>query len=317
VASGSSAQQKCSHRSEGTTRLALTPPVSAARLVGVPEFKEEEAEARSLGLALLDVSHIYDDFLIPRREGRLRRRRVPPHRSAIIGLAGRQRRFLRAAYTLADTGQVLEAIGPLRSMFEFLVYQRWLAHDPDRNWKLWMQHDHAARDRLRDQLRQHAPALHDAAVASLTLEQRGEAQVIAAARTQVAAELGDRQPGDRRKLEQRAAQVGLAPLYDSLYRYGSSVAVHPTLLAVDLLFERHPKGLLLHGGPTAQLGTPPVYLYGAHLLYEALNESGKHSPALRLSELPSLGRELRVLAERHANARLPNWLALLPSEAFD
>jgi hypothetical protein len=97
---------------------------------------EEAAKARALGLALLDVSRIYEGFMIPSFEGRLRRRRFPPHRRAIIGLVARQRRFLRAAYTLADAGQVLEAVGPLRSMLEFLIYQCWLAHDPDRNWKL-------------------------------------------------------------------------------------------------------------------------------------------------------------------------------------
>ena len=146
--------------------------------------------------------HRYTDFFVAedrssghgspsRRLGRLRRRRVPPFRSATIGLVGRQRRFLRAAYTLADAGQTLEAIAPLRSMFEFVVCQRWLALDPDRNWKLWMQEDHAARDRLRDRLRHHAPALHDAAVAALTPEQRDEADVIAAARKQVADELDE------------------------------------------------------------------------------------------------------------------------------
>jgi len=79
---------------------------------------EEAAKARSLGLALLDASRIYEGFVIPSFEGRLRQRRFPPHRRAIIGLVGRQRRFLRAAYTLADAEQVLEAVGPLRSMLE-------------------------------------------------------------------------------------------------------------------------------------------------------------------------------------------------------
>jgi hypothetical protein len=41
-----------------------------------------------------------------------------------------------------------------------------------------MQDDHAARDRLRKRLHEHAPELHDAAVASLTPEQREEANVI-------------------------------------------------------------------------------------------------------------------------------------------
>ncbi|HEY3829394.1 MAG TPA: DUF5677 domain-containing protein [Solirubrobacteraceae bacterium] len=280
------------------------------------ELKDQEAEARSYGRALLDASRIYEDFLIPRSEGRLRRRRLPPYRSAIIGLVGRQRRFLRAAYTLADTGQVLEAVGPLRSMFEFLVCQRWLAHDPDRNWKLWMEDNHAALDRLRKRLHEHAPALHDAAAAALTPEQREEANVIAAVRTKVAGELGDRGKG-LPSVEQRAGKVDLAFLYDLLYRYESSAGTHPTLHAVDLLLERSPRGLLLRGEPTAQFAAPPVYLHGAHLLYEALNESGEHTPALRLSELPSLGRDLHALAEQHANARLPNWQELLASEAFD
>ncbi len=142
--------------------------------------RNEAAKARSLGLALLDASRIYEDFMIPRFEGRLRPRPFPPYRRAIIGLVGRQRRFLRAAYTLADDGQVLEAVGPLRSMLEFLIRQRWLAHDPDRNWKLWMADDHAARDLWRERLRHHAPALHDAAVEALTPAQRKEGEEVAA-----------------------------------------------------------------------------------------------------------------------------------------
>jgi hypothetical protein len=275
-------------------------------------------KARSLGLALLDVSRIYEGFVIPSWEGHLRRRRrFPPHRRAIIGLAGRQRRFLRAAYTLADAGQVLEAVGLLRSMLEFLICQRWLAHDPDRNWKLWMTDDHAARDLWRERLRKHAPALHDAAVESLTPEQRKEGKAVAAGRRRLAAELGDRQPDDRRSLEQRAAQVGLSMLYDGLYRYESSAGPHPTMLAVDLLLEKHPKGLVLRGEPTAQFAAPPVYLHGAWLLYEALKGSGELTPALSLPQLPTLGRDLYALLEERADTQQPNWREFLPREAFD
>jgi hypothetical protein len=156
---------------------------------------EEAPKARALGLALLDASRIYEGFVIPSFDCRLRRRPFPPHRRAIIGLVGRQRRFLRAAYTLADAEQVLEAVGPLRSMLEFLVCQRWLAHDPDLNWKLWMAQDHAARDLWREKLRQNASTLHDAAVESLTPEQRKEDEEVAAGRMRLAAELGDRRPG--------------------------------------------------------------------------------------------------------------------------
>jgi len=282
-------------------------------------MSEEEAKARSLGLALLDASSIYDGYVIPTFESHLRRRRFPPHRRAIIGLVGRQRRFLRAVYTLAGAGQVLEAIGPLRSMLEFLVCQRWLAQDPDRNWKLWMADDHAARDLWRKRLREHAPALHDAAVASLTPEQRKEGEEVAAARTQLAAELGDQSPGDKRQrnLEQRAAQVGLSVLYDVLYRYESNASPHPSMFAVDLLLEKHRKGLILRGEPTAQFAALPVYLHGAFLLYEALKDSGELTDALRLRELPSLGRDIYALLEARASMQVPNWRDLLPSEALD
>jgi hypothetical protein len=278
---------------------------------------EKAAEARSLGLALLDASRIYEGFMIPSFEGRLRRRRFPPHRRAIIGLVARQRRFLRTAYTLADAGQVLEAVGPLRSMLEFLICQRWLAHDPDRNWKLWMADDHKARDLWRERVRRHAPALHDAAVEALTPEQCKEGEAVAAGRMQLAAELGDRQPDDRHKLEQRAAQVGLSFIYDALYRYESNAATHPSMLATELLMERHPKGLLLRSEPTAQFVAPPVYLHGAWLLYEALKGSGELTPALNLRELPSLGRDLYALVEEWTNMRLPNWRELLPREVVD
>jgi len=274
---------------------------------------EVAAKARSLGLALLEASRKYEAFVIPTFEGRLRPQRFPPHRRAIIGLVGRQRRFLRAAYTLADAGQVLEAVGPLRSMLEFLICQRWLALDPDRNWQIWMKDDHAARDHWRKKLREHAPALHDAAVESLTPEQLKEGEAVAAARLR----LGDRQRKDHQTLEQRAAQVGLSFIYDGLYRYESSAATHPTMFSVDLLLEKHPKGLLLRGEPTTQFVPPPVYLHGAFLLYEALKGNGELTPALRLRELPSLGRDIYALVVEWTNMRLPNWRELLPRDVVD
>lgn len=158
------------------------------------EAGPDAAKARSLGLALLDANRICEGFAIPRFESNLP---FPPHRRAIIGLVSRQRRFLRAVYTLADAGLTLEAVGPLRSMLEFLIRQCWLAHDPDLNWKLWMADDHAARDVWLKRAREHTPALHDAAVAAFTPEQREEGEEIGAVRTQLAAELG-KQPMARR-----------------------------------------------------------------------------------------------------------------------
>jgi len=160
-------------------------------------------------------------------------------------------------------------------MLEFLMCQRWLADDPDRNWKLWMDDDHAARDLWRSRLHKNTPALHDAAVGALAPEQRKEGEAVAAARRQLTEELGARRPDDRRRnLEQRAAQVGLSFLYDGLYRYFSS-ATHPTMFAVDLLLEKQPTGLLLRAEPTSQFVAPPVYLHGALLLCEALHGSGE------------------------------------------
>ena len=284
----------------------------------MPQLSEEEAKARSLGLALLDASRAYEGFVIPTWEGFLRKRRFPPHRRAIIGLVGRQRRFLRAVYTLADAGLVLEATGPLRSMLEFLVCQRWLALDPDRNWQLWMDDGHASRDLLLDRVRKHAPALHDAAVDARTPEQRAEGEETAVGRKQLAAELGDRQRDERRiTLEQRAAQVGLSLLYDGLYRYVSSAGPHPTLHATDLLMEKRPKGLVLRGEPTALFAAQPVYLHGAWLLYEALKGSGELPPALNLPGLPSLGRDLYALLEERADTQVPNWRELMPQEKPD
>jgi hypothetical protein len=285
----------------------LGPP---SRLWRMAELDEESSRARALGLALLDASRIYEGFVIPTFEGDLR---FPPHRRAIIGLVGRQRRFLRAAYTLADSDQALEAIGPLRSMLEFLVCQRWLAHDPDLNWKLWMAQDHATRDLWREKLRQNAPTLHDAAVGSLTREQLKEAEEVAAGRARLAAELGDRRPG-RRNLEQQAREVGLGFLYDVLYRYESNAGPHPSMLSVDLLLAKHPNGLVLQGDPTAQFAALPVYLHGAFLLYEALKDSGDLTDALRIPELPSLGRDICALIEERASKRIPNWRDLLPHE---
>ena len=61
--------------------------MSSLRLCPMTEFGEEAAKARPLGLALLDASRTYEGFVIPSYEGRLRRRRLPPHRRAIIGLS--------------------------------------------------------------------------------------------------------------------------------------------------------------------------------------------------------------------------------------
>jgi hypothetical protein len=64
---------------------------------------------------------------------------------AIAGLVARQRRFLRAAYLLADHDQRLEAGIMLRAMLEFLIRQRWLTLNPGLHYTLWVIDDLEAR----------------------------------------------------------------------------------------------------------------------------------------------------------------------------
>jgi hypothetical protein len=89
------------------------------------------------------------------------------------------------------------------------------------------------------------------------------------------------------------------------------------MLAVDLLLKGHPRGLLLHGEPTALFVAPPVYLHGAFLLCEALRESGELTPALNLRELPSLWRDIYALLVERTEMRVPNWRELLPVEVVE
>lgn len=267
---------------------------------------DDESKARSIGLALLAASEIYEDFLIQRTEGPLRRKPVAHYKSAVIALVGRQRRFLRAAYLLADADMDLEAIGPIRSMFEFFITQRWLALDPDLNWMLWMERDHSTRDTWRKGVGEHAPALYAAATAALTSEQHEEAKVIADVREQIKARLGNRK-AEVPSLEQRAKAVGLAAEYDLLYRYESNADTHPSMFATDLLLESTPRGLRLHGKPTKQFVPVPIYLQGAYLLHAALQDCGEQVSSLRIPKLDTLGTDLASLIVQHGLKNMPNW----------
>jgi hypothetical protein len=102
-----------------------------------------------------------------------------------------------------------------------------------------------------------------------------------------------------------------------LYRDQSSAGPHPTMMSVDLLLEKHRKGLVLRGEPTAQFAPSSVYLHAAWLLHEALKGSGELTHALNLPELPSLERVISALVVERTNERMPNWRELLPREIVD
>jgi hypothetical protein len=282
----------------------------------VIDLTEEEEKARELGRRLLDGSGAYENFLIPSRVGFLRLNPFPPHSRAIAGLVGRQRRFLQATHTLADAGLGFEAVAMLRSMFEFLVRQLWLAQDPDHNWKLWMQDDHHHRDLWRERLRQRAPVLHDAAAAALTPDQIKEGANVQIAREQLDADLGRRQRLPR--LEDMAEAVGFGFWYDGIYRFESAAVVHPMMIGVDMFLEPVHGGLVLRSEPTKQFPPVNVYLNGAIFLSRALEAAGDRMPPLRPANvLDEVNGALLSIVERRAEDRMPNWREVLRHEAVD
>src|SRR5262245_43562682 len=111
------------------------------RHVRLPSASEDEASARQCGHLLLEASKVYEGLLVPRYSGLLRRRSTPPHAGPTAAFVARQRRFLTAAYLLADSGHDLESETLLRAIFEFLVCQEWVALDPKRNLALLVQDD--------------------------------------------------------------------------------------------------------------------------------------------------------------------------------
>ncbi len=110
--------------------------------------------------------------------------------------------------------------------------------------------------------------------------------------------------------------MGLGLVYNVLYRYGSSVAVHPTLLAVDPLYEKGSKGLALRA---SQLRNSE----------RRLSTCTERSSSIKLSAMvPNNRRHFGCLCcPRLAvnsgcwlsatPARSPDWPELLQSEAID
>ena len=76
------------------------------------------------------------------------------------------------------------------------------------------------------------------------------------------------------------------------------------MLATDLLMEKHPKGLVLRGEPTALFVAPPVYLHEACMLYEALKGNGELTPALSVVRVGSSSGVIRRLPARQADGRV-------------
>jgi hypothetical protein len=260
---------------------------------------EDQQALRGCGFELLELSGIYDGAFFPDGAG--------PEARSIAGLVARQRRLLRAAYTLRDNDLRLEAQIIHRTMLEFSIRQRWLQLDAQLNYLLWAIDDVEERFRLHRQVREQAQ------------QQEGQAFDVMAPQTitslecfleELRAKLAEIQ--QERGLERapsypdskrQADVVGLGLAYALAYRFDSQTAAHPSVFAATELFREQSGGLELVDGPDGEAGVF-VDTYGvcAFILYDALDHAGEQVGDLRLEGLDDVGRRLVELAP-HADLR--------------
>lgn len=259
----------------------------------------EEKVARECGLRLVEISVIYERAVVPDAAG--------TEALATVGLVARQRRLLHAAYLLADAGMSLEATYMVRAMAEFLIRQRWLELDPRRNQVLWTRDDLKARLRIDREIRELLPAGHAEAVELMGAEVRAAYEAEMAKMGQqldeAAAELGE--PGTARRkqtayptLREQAHATGLDVFYSLAYRSDSLLA-HPTVYAIEQLFEAHPPdGVRVVADPPAGRGYADTYGVAAFILRDALASAGAQLPELALSALDEVAARLDEVARR-------------------
>lgn len=283
----------------------------------MPTASEDEAAARACGQALLDASKLYEGLLVRRYSGLLLRRATPLHAGPTAGFVARQRRFLAAAYLLADSAHSLEAETLLRGIFEFLVCQEWVALDPKRNLALLVQDDQRWKTRWVRGVEGMIPGFEKDARSRLTPDRRDAMERYEAALptvlANVANEIGDAEPTELPKLYDRAKAAGLEFLYRTSYRNGSHLS-HPSIYAIDALSVEAQKGLRICASPPLEREPQGVYVRGAILLHEALTHAGKQWGALQIDAVDEIGAQLFDIQKRRLDCTVPGWRELFPPE---
>jgi Family of unknown function (DUF5677) len=276
------------------------------------EYSHASAEAREIGVRLLETSKSYEGFEAAGRDD-----------LAIAGLVARARRLLCSAYRLADAGEGLEAAVLLRSMTEYCFSLLWLASDPEVNIPRWL-HDGLVRilsqdKELRSIERRHRrdaglpePVPADEPLGLLRPEMR---ERMIAARDALRAELGaiddlaDRleppREDDVRAPEVRARDVpsfrrqakltGLGDVYALSYTFDSLAIAHPNSMAAEQLLKLSGDR---SGGAVAEEpihALPDPYAVGAALLLLLLETAGEQIPELAIDGLADVLETLRAL----------------------
>jgi hypothetical protein len=242
--------------------------------MGIPLLTPSEESARDCGLRLLDVSEVYERGMITPEAG--------PQILSVVGLVARQRRFLRAAYLLADEGLRLEAGLIIRAMLEFFIRQQWLQADPELNHRLWARDDLRARMLIDTELR--GLEVHPAEVMEDDTRDAYQRQL---ERLDAELELLREERGLARaptypNLREQAETVGLGQSYSLAYRFDSLTASHPTALAIEQLLEETPEGIRVLPEPPPGRGYADPYGVGAAILRGALGSAASLFPELDL-----------------------------------
>lgn len=255
---------------------------------------EREELARECGLQLLDLSGIYERGVIGYEAG--------PQTLSIAGLVARQRRLLRAAYLLADSGQRLEAAIMLRSMFEFLVRQQWLTLNPELHHFLWVIEDLEARLRVDREVREQDPAAaHEEAIEVMEPEMRqlyvDELERMRAELARLQEHLGLEERPSYPSLRKQAIAVDLGLSYSLAYRFDSQTAAHPTAMGIEQLMQDRPDlgGVQLLADPPPGRGYADPYSVPAVILNDALTAAAGVIPELQLAGIEDVQAKLNEL----------------------
>jgi Family of unknown function (DUF5677) len=229
---------------------------------------------QACGIALLGASKAFDRLGVAPEAGR--------ETLAILGLVGRCRRLVRAAYELADRAMDLEAQILIRVLLEYGITVRWLVVNPHLHFRQWAIADIEKRFTIDREIQEFGEETVLTEESRAQFERRLEdfRRECGAASTKLP------------PLQERARQTGESLSYSMAYRYDSQSGAHPTPLAAEALVSLDPegRGSLITAEPTDWMALN-VYAAGAFMLLDVLDAAGA------LPEL-ALGPELQPIRER-------------------